>query len=127
MCQTDNENFASSKYRPIKTSPYQNIALFNYDFMAGHTYQTANHLKSGGSVYKGSIYAGSTYLGSVYGGSMYAGSAQCPAQCSTQCFVRCSTLKTLHMEALYIEALRIKVPHNTLYNILHNALYNTLY
>jgi hypothetical protein len=72
----------TSKIRLIKISPHQNIALFDHDFIAGHTYQTANRLKS----------EGSTYGGSVYGGSTYGGSAQYSAQCSA----RHSALKTAY-------------------------------
>src|ERR1700679_1365245 len=100
--------FASLKYRPTKISPYQNIALFDHDFMAGHMYPTANRPKSGGSVYEGSAYAGSVYegsayAGSVYGGSTYGGSARCPA--------RRSALKTLRTEALRTEALHVEALH----------------
>src|ERR1700679_3083596 len=70
----------TSKIRLIKISPHQNIALFDHDFMAGHTYQTANRPKS----------EGSTYGGSVYGGSTYGGSARRSARCSA----RHSALKT---------------------------------
>ena len=103
------------KIRLIKISPYQNIALFNHDFMAGHTYPTANRPKPGGSVYKGSAYAGS-----VYGGSTYRGSARRSARCPA----RRSALKALRTEALRIEALRMEALRmEALHNALHNALH----
>jgi hypothetical protein len=119
----------TSKIRLIKISPHQNIALFNHDFMVGHTYQTANRLKSRGSVYKGSAYAGSAYAGSVYRGSMYGGSARRSARCPT----RRSALKTLHMEALRMEVLCTKTLRmealyiKALHKALHNVLYDTLH
>ena len=58
----------TSKIRLIKISHRQNITPFNHDFMAGHTYQTVNRPKSGGSVYEGPAYASSVYGGSTYGG-----------------------------------------------------------
>jgi hypothetical protein len=109
------------KIRLIKISPYQNIALFDHDFMAGHTYPTVNHLKPGGSVYKGSAYAGSVYGGSTYGGSARR-SARCPARCSALKALRTEALRTealrveaLHMKALRTDALRTDALHDALY------------
>ena len=55
----------TSKIRLIKISPYQNIAPFDHDFMAGHIYQMANCLKPGGFTYRGFARRGSMYRSSA--------------------------------------------------------------
>ena len=92
--------FATNKYN-VQNSPHQNIAPFDHDFMAGHTYQTANRPKPGGSTYGGSARRGSTYRSS--------------ARRSARRSARHSTLKTLRTEALHMEALRTEALHDALH------------
>ena len=85
----------------VQNSPHQNIAPFDHDFMAGHTYQTANRPKPGGSTYGGSARRGSTYRSS--------------ARRSARRSARHSALKTLRTEALHMEALRTEALHDALH------------